>query len=43
MEESVWKENVEWVHGKQRRVMVKVDDTSDSTAACTTSRPTSTS
>jgi molybdopterin synthase catalytic subunit len=24
--ESVWKENMEWFEGKQRRVMVKVDD-----------------
>ena len=24
-EEGVWKENVEWVEGKQRRVMVKED------------------
>lgn len=32
MEESVWKENVEWVHGKQRRVMVKVDDTTATTS-----------
>lgn len=26
--ESVWKENVEWHEGKQRRVMVKVDEQS---------------